>query len=331
MGKGKDKDKDAPRSPKGRFTRQVITRDVPAFTVTPYPLSTSTEMAMAMAAEADNIKARVSELVDSVQRLQARRERSQPTLDALNAVSERLVAEGVVTPATRSQLKKGYVEDQTNCQEELALAQETLRHIYALRDMRTEMRNQAKSSGNKETFRRGALMKMLLNTAQTLPLFLGAEPPPLCGRLPPEPSYIVPVGDMAACLVRGSEGEENWILAEIRGYVAASGKYEVEDIDEEQEEQRERHTLSRRKVYPLPLWRANPQVNPEALYSEGASVMALYPQTTCFYKAVVSMPPSLAVEDYSILFEDPSYPDGYSPALKICQRYVLPYKDAGKK
>ena len=84
-------------------------------------------------------------------------------------------------------------------------------------------------------------------------------------------------------------------------------------------------------MYPLPLWRANPQVTPEALYAEGSSVMALYPQTTCFYKAYVSQTPQLAVEDYLVLFEDPSYPDGYSPPLKICQRYVLPYKDAGKK
>lgn len=72
---------------------------------------------------------------------------------------------------------------------------------------------------------------------------------------------------MAACLVRGAEGEENWILAEISGHNASTGRYEVEDIDEEQ---KERHTLSRRRVYPLPLKRANPETNPEALYPEGS-------------------------------------------------------------
>lgn len=71
---------------------------------------------------------------------------------------------------------------------------------------------------------------------------------------------------MAACLVRGSEGEENWILAEVNGYNASTGRYEVVDIDEEQ---KETHTLSRRRVYPLPLRRANPETNPEALYHEG--------------------------------------------------------------
>lgn len=55
---------------------------------------------------------------------------------------------------------------------------------------------QAKNSGNKETIRRGALMKMLLNCAQTLPLWIGnpgEKPPPLCGAIPPEPNYVAKV------------------------------------------------------------------------------------------------------------------------------------------
>ena len=59
--------------------------------------------------------------------------------------------------------------------------------------------------------------------------------------------------------------------------------------------------------------------------------MALYPQTTCFYKAVVSHPPALACDDYEVLFEDPTYVDGFSPPLRIAQRYVLPFKDPTKK
>ena len=47
---------------------------------------------------------------------------------------------------------------------------------------------------------------------------------------------------MAAALVRGPEGDENWILAEVVSHNATSGRYEVDDIDEEQ---KERHTLSR--------------------------------------------------------------------------------------
>ena len=36
-------------------------------------------------------------------------------------------------------------------------------------------------------------MKMLQNSAQTLPMWIGnvgEKPPPLCGAVPPEPNYI---------------------------------------------------------------------------------------------------------------------------------------------
>ena len=99
-----------------------------------------------------------------------------------------------------------------------------------------------------------------------------------------------------------------------------SAKYEVDDIDEEQ---KDRHNLSRRRVIPLPTMRANPETNPEALYGPGTTVMAIYPQTTCFYKGVIKEPPGGAAEDYQILFEDPSYADGYSPPLNVAQRYTI--------
>lgn len=51
-------------------------------------------------------------------------------------------------------------------------------------------------SGNKESVRRGPWMKMLLNAAQTLPLFVGKvgeKPPPLCGAIPADSSYTAKV------------------------------------------------------------------------------------------------------------------------------------------
>ena len=89
------------------------------------------------------------------------------------------------------------------------------------------------------------------------------------------------------------KGDENWILAEVVSYNASSAKYEVDDIDEEQ---KDRHTLSRRRVIPLTTMRASPETNPEALYTPGATVMAIYPQTTCFYKGVIKDQPGGAAE-----------------------------------
>ena len=71
------------------------------------------------------------------------------------------------------------------------------------------------------------------------------------------------MGDMVAALVKGAEEEENWILAEVVQFNATTNKYEVDDIDEEQ---KDRHILSRRRVVPLPLMRANPETDPHALF-----------------------------------------------------------------
>merc|ERR1711915_764282 len=87
-------------------------------------------------------------------------------------------------------------------------------------------------------------------------------------------------GDMVAALVRGPE-DENWILAEVVSYNQSNQKYDVDDIDEEQ---KDRHTLSKRKIIPLPTWRASYQLNPDALYEKGTTVNAIYPQTTCLQR-----------------------------------------------
>lgn len=72
---------------------------------------------------------------------------------------------------------------------------------------------------------------------------------------------------MVAALVKGAEEEENWILAEVVSFNTTTGRYEVDDIDEEQ---KDRHVLSRRRVMPLPLMRANPETDHSALFPKGS-------------------------------------------------------------
>lgn len=70
---------------------------------------------------------------------------------------------------------------------------------------------------------------------------------------------------MVAALVK-SALEENWILAEVVSYNSSTNKYEVDDIDEDD---KAIHVLSRRCVVPLPLMRANPETDPNALFPKG--------------------------------------------------------------
>ena len=122
--------------------------------------------------------------------------------------------------------------------------------------------------------------------------------------------------------------EENWILAEVISYNQSTGKYEVYDVDSE--DGHERHVLGKRRVCPLPLWRANPLTDPNAIFPKDSFVLALYPQTTCFYRGIVGEPPQTPQEDYLILFEDNTYPEGYSPPLNVPQLYVVSAKDNKK-
>lgn len=111
-------------------------------------------------------------------------------------------------------------------------------------------------------------MKMLQISAQTLPLFvskLDEKTPPLVGCIPADSSYIAKPGDIVAALVKGLEDEDSWILAEIVSFNASQNKYEVDDIDET----KDRHVLSKRRIVPLPLMRANPETDSHALFPKG--------------------------------------------------------------
>jgi hypothetical protein len=117
------------------------------------------------------------------------------------------------------------------------------------------------------------------------------------------------------------EEEENWILAEVVGFNQHQGRYEVDDVDAP--EGQERHSLGKRRVVPLPLWRANPLTDPQAIFPKDSFVLALYPQTTCFYRGIVYEAPQTPQDDYQVLFEDNTYPEGYSPPLLVPQLYVV--------
>ena len=58
-------------------------------------------------------------------------------------------------------------------------------------------------------------------------------------------------------------------------------------------------------------------------------VLALYPDTTCFYRAYVHTPPSLNQpnsqqrRDYLIEFEDENEASGRSEPMRVPQKYVL--------
>ncbi|KAM7356585.1 SAGA-associated factor 29 [Cochliomyia hominivorax] len=271
---------------------------------------------------AQQIQERLKDIQRLVHKIDDERRRSETNINNLNRAHHN----NFLIPKIKS-LHKICLQD-ASIEEECI--RKALEKIQEIRNIRNERRIQARNAGNKEAIRRGALMKMVQISAQTLPLFVskpGEKVPPLCGAIPAESQYIAKVGDNVAALVKGVEDEENWILAEVVQFLNRQNKYDVVDIDEEQ---KDRHVLSRRKVIPLPLMRANPETDGHALFPKETVVMALYPQTTCFYKAIIHRLPQTATEDYEVLFEDSSYTNGYAEPLPVAQRYVIAYKPTKK-
>ncbi|XP_045483600.1 SAGA-associated factor 29 [Harmonia axyridis] len=278
---------------------------------------------------AQQVQERLKSIHQLVHEIEKKRHASE---QGVNNIQKSQEGQDDKSPHSQIKLKNLYKTSITQAEQEEESIRAALQKIAEIRNIRNERRIQARNAGNKESIRQGAWMKMLSHSAQTLPLFVGKineKPPPLCGAIPAHSFYVAKVGDMVAALVKVTDGEENWILAEVVSYNQHTNKYDVDDILEEQNE-KGRHSLSKRRVVPLPLMRANPETDPSALFAQGTIVMALFPQTSCFYKAIVNKPPSTHMDDYEILFEDQTYQEGYSPPLLVAQRYVISVKQKQK-
>ncbi|CAG9821476.1 unnamed protein product [Phaedon cochleariae] len=280
------------------------------------------------AVAAQQVQERLKALQQLVHEIEKKRQQSEQGILTLQRYSQ-----DDQSGQSSQKMKSLYKMAIAQTEQEEEVIRKALQKITEIRNIKNERRIQSKIASNKESIRKGIWIKMLTSSAQTLPLYvgkIGEKPPPLCGAVPADPNFISRVGDMVAALVKDSEDGDNCILAEVVSYNPTTGKYEIDDILKEQN-QKGRHVLSRRRVIPLPLMRANPETDPQALFPQGTLVMALFPQTTCFYKAIVNKPPATHTDEYELLFEDKTYPEGYSPPHYVVQRYVIAYKQKNKQ
>nr|CAI5819931.1 unnamed protein product [Callosobruchus analis] len=273
------------------------------------------------AVAAQQVQERLKLLQQLVHETEKKRQQCEQSITALQKYAQDDKSGGHSLQKLRSLYKNAI--SQTEQEDEVI--RKALQKITEIRNIKNERRLQTRFT----SIRKGPWMNMLSISAQTLPLFVskvGEKPPPLCGAIPAEPSYVAKVGDMVVALVKPKDDdEETWIVAEVVSYNQSTCKYEIADILKEQN-QKVRHTVSRQRVIPLPLMRANPETDPQALFPQGSLVMALFPRTTAFYKAIVNKPPATFTDEYEVLFEDASYPEGYSPPSCVKQRYVIAYK-----
>ncbi|KAI8638709.1 SGF29 tudor-like domain-containing protein [Parasitella parasitica] len=108
---------------------------------------------------------------------------------------------------------------------------------------------------------------------------------------------------VAARQPKEKDKSEEWILAVVLQYYADKNKYQVEDVDQDDYGEKQRYMLSPRYVIPV-LSSEAAKASPEIPAQQ--DVLALYPGTTCFYKATVIAPPSKGkdIKNYRVQFED---------------------------
>ncbi|XP_014813388.1 PREDICTED: SAGA-associated factor 29 homolog [Calidris pugnax] len=241
---------------------------------------------MALVSADSRIAELLGELHQLIKQTQEERSRSEHNLVNIQKTHERMQTENKISPYYRTKLRGLYTTAKADAEAECNILRKALDKIAEIKSLLEERRIAAKIAGiyseaepPRKTMRRGVLMTLLQQSAMTLPLWIGKpgeKPPPLCGAVPAAGDYVARPGDKVAARVKALEGDEQWILAEVVSYSHAANK---------------RHTLSRRRIIPLPQWKTNPETDPEALFGKDQLVLALYPQTTCFYRALIHAPP----------------------------------------
>ncbi|KAK9764069.1 hypothetical protein K7432_008748 [Basidiobolus ranarum] len=103
------------------------------------------------------------------------------------------------------------------------------------------------------------------------------------GTIIPKRSYV------AAKTPKTKDKSQEWILAVVLQYLPEKNKYQVEDAEVDENGKRMKYNLPLRNIIPLPEEYTVGEI-PE--FGIDHVVLALYPNTTCFYKATVVLPPS---------------------------------------
>ncbi|DAZ99430.1 TPA: hypothetical protein N0F65_004063 [Lagenidium giganteum] len=131
----------------------------------------------------------------------------------------------------------------------------------------------------------------------------------------------LPVGCHVAARVTRSH--ELWILARVTSFEEANNTYSVEDVDQgENETARTHHFVPRHHIVQLPAeflsqgsW---------IQYATNQRVLAMYPNTTSFYRAQVRVPNPKGAPYVILKFDDDGEEVGGAPDVKVPFRFVAP-------
>lgn len=127
-------------------------------------------------------------------------------------------------------------------------------------------------------------------------------------------------GEQVAAKVTRTDENGSWILASVQRFYADTDTYDVQDEDDTS------------KLIRLP-WSHVMRLSTgaEGCFQKGADCMAIFPETTSFYKSKVSKAPIWkldhgvpVVKEIIVKFEDDEDGSGKTPHRRVPSRYVIP-------
>mmetsp|Transcript_33880 Transcript_33880/g.58143 ORF Transcript_33880/g.58143 Transcript_33880/m.58143 type:complete len:265 (+) Transcript_33880:149-943(+) len=152
---------------------------------------------------------------------------------------------------------------------------------------------------------------------------IGYEPPSKKSRVQPSRPVRRSVSDIFGPAKPGEQvgvkltkGEENgsWILATVSRYYPDSDIFEVQDEDDES------------KLLKLPSENVERLEDSVDGLAKGDMVLAVFPDTTSFYRATISKPvkrSSQGMSEVFVQFEDDEDETGRTPHRRVTARYVM--------
>ncbi|EGZ28833.1 hypothetical protein PHYSODRAFT_309560 [Phytophthora sojae] len=149
------------------------------------------------------------------------------------------------------------------------------------------------------------------------------------GVMVPNKEEILAVGCHVAAKVARSH--ELWIMARIVKFNADSNTYEVEDVDSGDDDEEEGEDAPRRH-YIVP-WQQVVELPGDSLpegewihYAVDERVMAMYPNTTSFFRSTIRVPNPRGAPYVILKFDEDEDEHGFVPDRKVPFRFVAPLK-----